>query len=46
MARYAGTACSHPRGTRLTTGNALIARLATSAFAHGTTCGCAAKPWS
>ncbi|MDO3387122.1 FAD-binding protein, partial [Gilvimarinus sp. SDUM040013] len=26
----------HPRGTRLTTGNALVARLATSAFAHGT----------
>lgn len=36
MARYARDRLQHPRGTRLTTGNALIARLATSAFAHGT----------
>jgi len=35
MARYARDRLHHPRGTRLTTGNALIARLATSAFAHG-----------
>ncbi|MGE8060441.1 FAD-dependent oxidoreductase [Pseudomonas sp. NPDC089547] len=34
MARYARDRLQHPRGTRLTTGNALIARLATSAFAH------------
>ncbi|PVZ39680.1 FAD-dependent oxidoreductase [Pseudomonas sp. CC120222-01a] len=36
MARYARDRLRHPRGTRLTTGNALIARLASSAFAHGT----------
>ncbi|MFJ4345472.1 FAD-dependent oxidoreductase [Pseudomonas sp. NPDC089401] len=36
MARYALDRLRHPRGTRLTTGNALIARLACSAFAHGT----------
>ncbi|WP_437882802.1 FAD-dependent oxidoreductase [Pseudomonas sp. LRF_L74] len=36
MARYGVDRLSHPRGTRLTTGNALIARLATSAFAKGT----------
>lgn len=36
MARYARDRLQHPRGTRLTTGNALIARLASSAFAHGT----------
>ncbi|WP_085721600.1 FAD-dependent oxidoreductase [Pseudomonas sp. B22(2017)] len=36
MARYARDRLHHPRGTRLTTGNALIARLASSAFAHGT----------
>lgn len=35
MGRYAIDRLSHPRGTRLTTGNALIARLATTAFAHG-----------
>lgn len=35
MARYAVDRCSHPRGTRLTVGNALIARLATTAFAKG-----------
>ncbi|WP_296231143.1 FAD-dependent oxidoreductase [Pseudomonas sp. UBA4617] len=35
MARYAGDRLRHHRGTRLTTGNALIARLATSAFEHG-----------
>ncbi|NIF24985.1 FAD-dependent oxidoreductase [Pantoea sp. Tr-811] len=35
MARYARDRLHHPRGTRLTTGNALIARLASSAFAHG-----------
>ncbi|WP_085679907.1 MULTISPECIES: FAD-dependent oxidoreductase [unclassified Pseudomonas] len=35
MARYARDRLRHPRGTRLTTGNALIARLASSAFAHG-----------
>lgn len=33
MSRYARDRLRHPRGTRLTTGNALIARLATSAFA-------------
>lgn len=37
MGRYAIDRISHPRGTRLTTGNALIARLATSAFEHGVT---------
>ena len=37
MARYARDRLKHPRGTRLTTGNALIARLASSAFADGTT---------
>ncbi|MCU0123002.1 FAD-dependent oxidoreductase [Pseudomonas vlassakiae] len=37
MARYARDRLKHPRGTRLTTGNALIARLANSAFADGTT---------
>lgn len=36
MARYAADRLRHHRGTRLTTGNALIARLATSAFEHGT----------
>lgn len=35
MGRYARDRLSHPRGTRLTVGNALIARLATSAFAQG-----------
>ncbi|MCU1734701.1 MULTISPECIES: FAD-dependent oxidoreductase [unclassified Pseudomonas] len=35
MGRYAIDRLGHPRGTRLTTGNALIARLATSAFANG-----------
>ncbi|WP_079228657.1 FAD-dependent oxidoreductase [Pseudomonas putida] len=35
MARYARDRLRHPRGTRLTTGNALIARLASSAFADG-----------
>lgn len=35
MARYAADRLRHHRGTRLTTGNALIARLATSAFEHG-----------
>lgn len=35
MGRYAIDRASHPRGTRLTTGNALIARLATTAFADG-----------
>ncbi|GAB7530068.1 FAD-dependent oxidoreductase [Pseudomonas sp. 3A(2025)] len=35
MGRYAVDRLKHPRGTRLTTGNALIARLATSAFEHG-----------
>ncbi|MDH4552155.1 FAD-binding protein [Pseudomonas sp. BN607] len=39
MARYARDRLQHPRGTRLTTGNALIARLATSAF------GCGAHLW-
>jgi len=37
MGRYGIDRLSHPRGTRLTTGNALIARLATSAFANGLT---------
>lgn len=35
MSRYALDRLRHPRGTRLTTGNALIARLATTAFAKG-----------
>jgi glycine/D-amino acid oxidase-like deaminating enzyme len=35
MGRYAIDRLSHPRGTRLTVGNALIARLATTAFANG-----------
>jgi len=35
MARYARDRLRHPRGTRLTTGNALIARLASSALAEG-----------
>lgn len=35
MKRYALDRISHPRGTRLTVGNALIARLATTAFAKG-----------
>jgi glycine/D-amino acid oxidase-like deaminating enzyme len=35
MSRYALDRLHHPRGTRLTTGNALIARLATTAFANG-----------
>jgi succinate dehydrogenase/fumarate reductase flavoprotein subunit len=35
MGRYAVDRLNHPRGTRLTVGNALIARLATSAFANG-----------
>lgn len=35
MSRYALDRLRHPRGTRLTTGNALIARLATTAFANG-----------
>lgn len=35
LARYARDRLVYPRGTRLTTGNALIARLATSAFAYG-----------
>ncbi|AJE21907.1 Fumarate reductase/succinate dehydrogenase flavoprotein domain-containing protein [Azotobacter chroococcum NCIMB 8003] len=33
MARYGVDRLSHPRGTRLTVGNALIARLASTAFA-------------
>ncbi len=37
MGRYGLDRLSLPRGARLTTGNALIARLATSAFAHGMT---------
>ncbi len=37
MGRYAIDRLGHPRGTRLTTGNALVARLATTAFAHGLT---------
>ncbi|MDZ3992109.1 FAD-dependent oxidoreductase [Pseudomonas sp. Teo4] len=36
MSRYGLDRLRHHRGTRLTTGNALIARLACSAFAHGT----------
>ncbi|SDI17428.1 FAD-dependent oxidoreductase [Pseudomonas panipatensis] len=35
LARYGLDRLSQPRGTRLTTGNALIARLASSAFAQG-----------
>ena len=35
MTRYGVDRLSHPRGTRLTTGNALIARLATTAFSKG-----------
>lgn len=35
MSRYVLDRLRHPRGTRLTTGNALIARLATTAFANG-----------
>lgn len=35
MSRYALDRLRHPRGTRLTTGNALIARLATTAFSNG-----------
>lgn len=35
MGRYAVDRLSHPRGTRLTVGNALIARLASTAFANG-----------
>lgn len=35
LARYGVDRLSHPRGTRLTVGNALVARLATSAFAKG-----------
>ena len=35
MGRYAIDRISHPRGTRLTVGNALIARLATTALANG-----------
>ncbi|ACO78227.1 hypothetical protein AvCA_20220 [Azotobacter vinelandii CA] len=35
LARYGVDRLSHPRGTRLTVGNALIARLAASAFAKG-----------
>lgn len=35
MGRYAVDRLKHPRGTRLTVGNALIARLATTAFANG-----------
>ena len=35
MGRYALDRLSHPRGTRLTVGNALIARLATTALARG-----------
>ncbi|WP_324709367.1 FAD-dependent oxidoreductase [Pseudomonas citronellolis] len=35
LARYGVDRLSHHRGTRLTTGNALIARLATTAFAKG-----------
>lgn len=37
MARYACDRLRYPRGARLTTGNALIARLATTAFANGVT---------
>lgn len=35
IARYGVDRLSHPRGTRLTVGNALIARLASTAFARG-----------
>ncbi|MFZ6044641.1 FAD-dependent oxidoreductase [Pseudomonas sp. CR3202] len=35
LARYGRDRLSHERGTRLTVGNALIARLATTAFAKG-----------
>jgi succinate dehydrogenase/fumarate reductase flavoprotein subunit len=35
MGRYAVDRLRHPRGTRLTVGNALIARLATTALANG-----------
>ncbi|MFC0665671.1 FAD-dependent oxidoreductase [Azotobacter chroococcum] len=35
LARYGVDRLSHPRGTRLTVGNALIARLASTAFAKG-----------
>ena len=35
MGRYAIDRLSHPRGTRLTVGNALIARLATTALTNG-----------
>lgn len=35
LTRYALDRLSHPRGTRLTVGNALIARLATTALANG-----------
>ncbi|WP_130904861.1 MULTISPECIES: FAD-dependent oxidoreductase [unclassified Pseudomonas] len=35
MGRYAIDRLNHPRGTRLTVGNALIARLATTAFNNG-----------
>ena len=35
MGRYAIDRVSHPRGTRLTVGNALIARLATTALTNG-----------
>lgn len=35
LSRYAVDRLSHPRGTRLTVGNALIARLATTALANG-----------
>ena len=35
MARYAVDRLNHPRGTRLTVGNALIARLASTALANG-----------
>lgn len=35
LARYGKDRLRHPRGTRLTVGNALIARLATTAFAKG-----------
>ena len=35
LARYGVDRLGHPRGTRLTVGNALIARLASTAFARG-----------
>ena len=35
LGRYAVDRINHPRGTRLTVGNALIARLATTALANG-----------